>query len=83
MLHAWRLGLFHPRTDSWMESEAPLPADFASRLHTEPSTNTAPITMHLPHLPVMILGSWKAIDPDIPRLREILATLSSRKNTTW
>ena len=23
MLHAWRLGLFDPKTDSWMESEAP------------------------------------------------------------
>ena len=28
MLHAWKLGVFHPRTDEWMESEAPLPEDF-------------------------------------------------------
>jgi 23S rRNA pseudouridine1911/1915/1917 synthase len=42
MLHAWKLGFFHPRTHEWMEFEAPLPADFASWLHTEPSTTTAP-----------------------------------------
>jgi len=40
LLHAWKLGLFHPKTNEWMEFEAPLPADFASWLHTEPSTDT-------------------------------------------
>ena len=40
LLHAWKLGLFHPRTNNWMEFEAPLPADFASWLHTEPSADT-------------------------------------------
>ena len=40
LLHAWKLGLFHPRTDNWMEFEAPLPADFMSWLHTEPSVDT-------------------------------------------
>ena len=28
MLHAWRLGFFHPRTENWMEFEAELPDDF-------------------------------------------------------
>ncbi|MDE2181088.1 MAG: RluA family pseudouridine synthase, partial [candidate division NC10 bacterium] len=32
LLHAWKLGLFHPRTDEWMEFEAPLPPDFTSWL---------------------------------------------------
>jgi 23S rRNA pseudouridine1911/1915/1917 synthase len=32
LLHAWKLGLFHPRTDAWMEFEAPLPSDLTSRL---------------------------------------------------
>ena len=40
LLHAWKLGLFHPRTNEWMEFQAPLPADFTSWLHTEPSTDT-------------------------------------------
>ncbi len=40
LLHAWKLGLIHPRTNEWMEFEAPLPADFASWLHTKPSTDT-------------------------------------------
>jgi 23S rRNA pseudouridine1911/1915/1917 synthase len=40
LLHAWKLGLFDPKTNEWMEFEAPLPADFASWLHTEPSTDT-------------------------------------------
>ena len=39
LLHAWKLGLFHPKTNEWMEFEAPLPADFASWLHTNPSTD--------------------------------------------
>jgi 23S rRNA pseudouridine1911/1915/1917 synthase len=30
MLHAWKLGFFHPRTGQWMEFEAPQPADFAN-----------------------------------------------------
>jgi 23S rRNA pseudouridine1911/1915/1917 synthase len=28
MLHAWRLGFRHPRTDAWMEFTAPVPTDF-------------------------------------------------------
>ncbi|HEX4653922.1 MAG TPA: RluA family pseudouridine synthase [Candidatus Udaeobacter sp.] len=28
MLHAWKLGFQHPRTDEWKHFEAPLPADF-------------------------------------------------------
>ena len=40
LLHAWKLGLFHPRTNNWMEFEAPLPADFASWLPTNSSTDT-------------------------------------------
>jgi 23S rRNA pseudouridine1911/1915/1917 synthase len=40
LLHSWKLGLFHPKTNEWMEFEAPLPADFASWLHTEPSADT-------------------------------------------
>ncbi len=32
MLHAWRLGFFHPRTKGWMEFEAPIPDDFAAAL---------------------------------------------------
>ena len=42
MLHAWRLGFFHPKTDAWMEFEAPLPADFTNWLHIEPSPDTTP-----------------------------------------
>jgi len=39
LLHAWQLGLFHPITTEWMEFQAPLPADFARWLPTEPSTD--------------------------------------------
>jgi 23S rRNA pseudouridine1911/1915/1917 synthase len=28
MLHAWKLGLFHPRTERWMEFQSPLPEEF-------------------------------------------------------
>jgi len=28
MLHAWKLGFRHPRTDEWKNFEAPLPDDF-------------------------------------------------------
>jgi len=28
MLHAWRLGFTHPRTNEWMEFQAAIPADF-------------------------------------------------------
>jgi len=28
MLHAWKLGFRHPRTDKWNSFEAPLPDDF-------------------------------------------------------
>jgi 23S rRNA pseudouridine1911/1915/1917 synthase len=28
MLHAWRLGFFHPIAENWMEFEAGLPDDF-------------------------------------------------------
>lgn len=31
-LHAATLGFFHPRTDEWLEFEAPLPADFEAEL---------------------------------------------------
>jgi 23S rRNA pseudouridine1911/1915/1917 synthase len=27
MLHAWRLGFRHPRTDAWLEFTAPVPED--------------------------------------------------------
>ena len=36
MLHAWKLGFFHPITNEWMEFEAPPPADFMSWLDSEP-----------------------------------------------
>ena len=36
LLHAWKLGFFHPRTNDWMEFEAPLPADFMSWFDSEP-----------------------------------------------
>jgi 23S rRNA pseudouridine1911/1915/1917 synthase len=42
LLHAWKLGLFHPRTNEWMEFEASPPTDFTSRLHAGPSRDTAP-----------------------------------------
>jgi hypothetical protein len=29
MLHAWRLGFFHPMMENWLEFEAGLPDDFA------------------------------------------------------
>jgi 23S rRNA pseudouridine1911/1915/1917 synthase len=28
MLHAWKLGFRHPRTEEWKNFEAPLPDDF-------------------------------------------------------
>ena len=28
MLHAWRLGFFHPRTNQWMQFQSPLPEEF-------------------------------------------------------
>jgi 23S rRNA pseudouridine1911/1915/1917 synthase len=31
MLHAWRLGFFHPMTENWLEFEAGLPDDFLER----------------------------------------------------
>jgi 23S rRNA pseudouridine1911/1915/1917 synthase len=31
MLHAWRLGFFHPMTEIWLEFEADLPDDFLQR----------------------------------------------------
>ncbi len=40
LLHAWKLGFFHPRTNEWMEFEAPLPADFTRWLHAERSADT-------------------------------------------
>ena len=43
LLHAWKLGLFHPRTNEWMEFEASLPLDFTSWLHAGPSTDTSPL----------------------------------------
>ncbi len=38
LLHAWKLGFFHPRTDAWMEFEAPLPEDLMNWLPGEPRT---------------------------------------------
>ena len=35
MFHAWKLGLFHPRTNNWMECEAPPPADFTHKLQAD------------------------------------------------
>ncbi|PYK10711.1 MAG: RluA family pseudouridine synthase [Verrucomicrobia bacterium] len=32
MLHAWKLGFRHPRTDEWKSFEAPLPEDFAAAI---------------------------------------------------
>jgi 23S rRNA pseudouridine1911/1915/1917 synthase len=32
MLHAWKLGLRHPRSEEWKNFEAPLPDDFASAI---------------------------------------------------
>jgi 23S rRNA pseudouridine1911/1915/1917 synthase len=32
MLHAWKLGFRHPRTQEWKNFEAPLPADFNEAL---------------------------------------------------
>jgi 23S rRNA pseudouridine1911/1915/1917 synthase len=34
MLHAWKLGFRHPRTDEWKSFEAPLPDDFKQALAT-------------------------------------------------
>ena len=34
MLHAWRLGFNHPRTNEWMNFEAPLPEDFKNVLES-------------------------------------------------
>jgi 23S rRNA pseudouridine1911/1915/1917 synthase len=36
LLHAWKLGLLHPRTSAWMEFEAQLPADFTNWLQSGP-----------------------------------------------
>lgn len=43
LLHAWKLGLFHPRTEKWMEFEAPLPPDFTSRLHAASGIDAGPL----------------------------------------
>jgi 23S rRNA pseudouridine1911/1915/1917 synthase len=32
MLHAWKLGFHHPRTEEWKSFEAPLPDDFAAAI---------------------------------------------------
>jgi 23S rRNA pseudouridine1911/1915/1917 synthase len=32
MLHAWKLGFHHPRTEEWKSFEAPLPDDFAAAM---------------------------------------------------
>ena len=32
MLHAWKLGFRHPRTEEWKNFEAPLPPDFATAI---------------------------------------------------
>lgn len=31
LLHAWKLGLFHPRTNAWMKFEVPVPVGFTAR----------------------------------------------------
>jgi 23S rRNA pseudouridine1911/1915/1917 synthase len=36
-LHAWKLGLHHPRTEAYMEFEAPLPADLQGVLELLPA----------------------------------------------
>src|SRR5205823_12277480 len=33
MLHAWKLGLRHPKTVEWKNFEAPLPHDFATAIN--------------------------------------------------
>jgi 23S rRNA pseudouridine1911/1915/1917 synthase len=35
LLHAWKLGFFRPRTNTWVEFDAPVPADFRDRLGME------------------------------------------------
>jgi 23S rRNA-/tRNA-specific pseudouridylate synthase len=35
MVHAWRLGRFHPKTNEWMEFEAPLQEDFTHQLQAD------------------------------------------------
>jgi 23S rRNA pseudouridine1911/1915/1917 synthase len=35
LLHAWKLGFFHPRTNEWMEFEAPFPPDFTNWLQAD------------------------------------------------
>src|SRR6266545_579961 len=49
MLHAWKLGFRHPRTDEWKNFEAPLPDDFnqaiaASGLEFRPEATQANLT---------------------------------------
>ena len=34
MLHAWKLGFYHPRSGEWKRFEAPLPADFTDTIRT-------------------------------------------------
>jgi 23S rRNA pseudouridine1911/1915/1917 synthase len=28
MLHAWKLGFFHPKSGEWLQFQSPIPADF-------------------------------------------------------
>ena len=39
MLHAWKLGFFHPRTGEWKNFEAPLPDDFNDAHRSDRSVN--------------------------------------------
>jgi hypothetical protein len=33
MLHAWKLGFHHPRTNDWKQFEASLPNDFSEAMN--------------------------------------------------
>jgi 23S rRNA pseudouridine1911/1915/1917 synthase len=41
-LHAWRLGFRHPRTDEWLQFEAPLPEDLRAALRVALARTGAP-----------------------------------------
>lgn len=41
MLHAWKLGFRHPRTEEWESFEAPLPDDFATAIRLKIETQQA------------------------------------------
>jgi hypothetical protein len=35
MFHAWKLGVFHQRTDEWVKFEGPPPEDFTHQLQAD------------------------------------------------